>query len=537
MTGLVQRARQKVKRLKKQWDAESSARRFMAFCERKWPRASAPQGDAVVLMGLFAHKIATYVNAHTAQALARRTGARIEAFGIFGGTNALVRRVYASFGAQLALDASFAENARAELEKQADEIFAGLKTKWDLLELQIDGLKFGDLLYDTYLRWFEEPTVKLDDPRLRNLLFESLFVYVATVNYLKTRRVVGFIADDYGYHECGIITRVLMREKVPVYIVCYGREHFLYQLFGEPETGDHNYPVRWPYHHYRSIFRSLPPEEQTRCREKGRAHLEGKLAGQIDRFTLVTQTAYGESDEQVFQPSGKPRILILLHDFIDAPHGFRWMLFPDFYEWICFLLERAGETDFEWYMKPHPGSWDAERKTINSSNVATIERLLARFPKVKFLPPTVSNRQIVKEGINAMFTMYGTGGHEFARLGIPVVNAGDNPHIAYDFNFHPRTTDEYADLISRADRLPLEADHDDIAEYVYMNYFYFRDRCSTGANPLPASFFKNADYENLAAKPDGYDLIIADQDGHSDAAMEKYYDEFFRSNPAVAARA
>ena len=84
------------------------------------------------------------------------------------------------------------------------------------------------------------------------------------------------------------------------------------------------------------MFRSMPEEQQVRCREKGRRHLEGKLAGEPDRFTLGSNTAYGESRGKLFPDSGKPRILVLMHDFFDAPHGFRWMLFPDFYEWALF---------------------------------------------------------------------------------------------------------------------------------------------------------------------------------------------------------
>lgn len=536
MTGLVQKARQRVKRLAKKWDAESSARRFADYGRRKWPVASDGQRASVVLLGYFAHKISTYCNAHAAHHLARRTDSGIETFAIFGGNDPLIRRVYHALGARPGLDASFAESVRETLQRQAGEIFAGLKTKWDLLDLRIDGLKVGDLVYDTYLRWFEEPTVRLEDPRLRDLIFESLFICTAAVNYLKVRKVTAFIADDYGYHECGIITRVLMRASVPVYIVCYGPKFFLFRLFGEPETGNHDYPIRWPYHRYPEVFRRLDPAEQARCLTMGRDYVEGKLSGQLDKFTLINVTAYGESDECVFSDSGKPRIVVMLHDFIDAPHGFRWMLFPDFYEWIYFLLERASETPFEWYIKPHPGSWDPARQGINGSNVAVVEELLARFPKVRLLQPTASNRQIIKEGIAAMFTMYGTAGHEFARLGIPVVNAGDNPHIAYDFNYHPGNVEEYADLIARADRLKCEADHRDIDEYCFMNYFYYYGYLSTGANPMPPSFFDLPEYEAKCAAPNGYDLLLFSEDARREAGIVKYYDDFFRDHhPEIAA--
>ncbi len=536
MTTLVQKARQHFKRYVKKWNAESSARRFMNYCREKWPQDRAPQGDMVVLLGLFPHKIATYCNLHMANDLARRTGGRVEAFKLTPGRQ-LVEDIYAASGAPVGLDASYAEDTLPELAKQADALFAALRTKWDLLALRYDGLKIGDAIYDSYLRYHAEPTVVLDDPRLREIIYQALIVYVAATNYLKVRKVVGFIADDFSYHECGVITRVMMRAGVPSYIVCYGPEHFLYPLTMEPETGNADYPIRWPFHHYRTIFRSMPEEEQVRCREKGRQHLEKKLSGHLDRFTLVNITAFGETKEKVFVDSGKPRIVILMHDFFDSPHGYRSMLFPDFHEWATFLFTEASKTDFEWYMKPHPGCYDFANGRLNADNYEPFNVLQKRFPKIKLLHPTVSNRQIVAEGISAMFTMYGTAGHEFARMGVPVVNAGDNPHIAYDFNYHPSSVAEYADFIARADRLTCTANHDDIAEYVYMNYYYFRDHGSTGANPLPPEFYADPGYEAACAGPLGYDKLIFPHDPAREAEMKKYYDQYFRDHPQNQARA
>jgi len=503
----------------------------MEFCRRKWPWDPGVKPDSVVLIGLFPDKIATYCNAHMANDLARRKGAGIEAFRITTRASPIVQKVYASCGARVRLDASFAEGAEPKLRKTADEMFAALESKWDLLELECDGIKIGDLVYDSFLRYYSEPTVILDDPRLRDIIFQTLLVYTATTNYLKARNVIGFIADDYSYHENGTVTRVMMRANVPVYLALFGPQYFIYRLSGEPETGGYNYPIRWPFHHFRKLFQALPAEEQIRCREKGRRHLDEKLAGKLDAFTLVNITAYAKSEGKVFPGSGKPRVLVLMHDFFDSPHGYRWMLFPDFYEWCCFLFERASETPFEWYVKPHPSAWDAKKGSLNESNRKIINELQTRFPKIRFLAPTVSNRAIVEEGISAMFTMYGTAGHEFARMGIPVVNAGDNPHIAYEFNYHPRTIEEYADLIARADRLPCSADADDIAEFVYMNYFYFAEHCSTGANPLSEEFFADPNYHELCTAPNGYDrLIAAGDDEWCEAKMNKYYDEFYRND-------
>lgn len=538
MNQIIDQARHRVTRLVKNWRSESSLRRFVAYCRRRWPWAAARKRESVVLMGYGAHKIAIYCKAHAANYLARRTDSEIETYNVLGQTDTRLRRIYEAFGASLGLDASFAESERDRLKSQAEEIVAGLKTKRDLLDLRIDGLKVGDLLYNSYLRYYLQPTVDLRDPRLRDLIFETLFVYTATVNYLRVRKVTAFLTGDFVYHECGVIARVMMRAHVPVYIVCHGPRFFLYRMFGEEETGWHDYPIRWPYHRYREVFQTMDAAEQERCLEVGRRFVDGKLAGEYDRFSRMNVNAYGDSGERVFPESGKPRVVIMMHDFVDAPHWGRWMLFEDFHEWGCFLMERAAQTPFEWYLKPHPGAWDPSRRSINEANANAVEALLARYPHIKFLPPTVSNRQIVQEGVSAIFTMYGSAGHEFARLGVPTVNAADNPHIAYDFNYHPRTVEEYVDLINRADQLVCEANHRDIDEYCFMNFFYYRGYLNTGgANPMPREFFEASDYEARCAALNGYDLLLFPEDPEREAGIQAYYEDFFgKHHPEIAAK-
>jgi len=53
-------------------------------------------------------------------------------------------------------DAAVHEN---RVQAQATEILSGLKTKWDVMRITVDGVLIGDQVYDSYLRFFNEPTV------------------------------------------------------------------------------------------------------------------------------------------------------------------------------------------------------------------------------------------------------------------------------------------------------------------------------------------------------------------------------------------
>ena len=46
------------------------------------------------------------------------------------------------------------------------------KIKRNLINYHKDGIKIGDLIYDTYLRIHYEPTLKLDDERLKTIFLK-----------------------------------------------------------------------------------------------------------------------------------------------------------------------------------------------------------------------------------------------------------------------------------------------------------------------------------------------------------------------------
>ena len=83
--------------------------------------------------------------------------------------------------------------------------------------------------------------------------------------------------------------------------------------------------------------------------------------------------------------------------------------------------------------------------------------------------------------IFSVLTVYGSVGHEFPLFDIPVINASiNNPHSAYNFNFHAKNINEYEKLIDDIEKLKINSkEHKHkIFEYYYLNYlrdYYFFD--------------------------------------------------------------
>ncbi len=513
--------------------ADPAVQRFVAFARAKWPRRRAGR-DAVVLVNLFPVPASIFCYAYVANHLADRLDCRVEAFNFAKRTPPDTAKAYAAFGAECRLSSADAEKDRGKAEALADELFGGLRTKWDVVNLSVEGLLIGDQVYDTYLRNFNEPTVQLTDPRLRDTICEALLIYFAVKDYVARNKVECLLTDDFSYLYSGIITRVLFQAKVPVFLVLIGQPFHLLQLDPEhsgpgPDGFGHGYPspVVARYYQYRTAFSRLSGEEKETALDKARHRLSARLAGEEDALVRMAASTYGVGGDRIFPADGPPRVLVMLHDFIDSPHGYRSILFPDFQEWIHFLLDHAQETPFEWYVKPHPASADTARTKMTAANRQALEKLQARYPKIHFLPHGTSNRQILEEGVNAMFTVHGTAGHEFAYSGIPVVNAGDNPHIAYPFNIHAASLDHYRECIRRADRLDVTMERRAIEEYFYMHYFHLAERHGAAVNPIDEKVAAAPDFGSRLGQADIFDDLIGGITPARERGVHEYLSRYF----------
>jgi hypothetical protein len=498
---------------------EPRTQAFIDWNRAKWSVRPADEKNGVILVGLFAWNPSIFAYSYVTNYLAEPHGAAVRSFyfqeTMSPGTTAL----YASFGAELGLTHAQAAAQRALAERQAGEIFRALRTKSDVLAIAVDGVRLGDLIYDTYLRYVPRHTVKLDDPALRATILDTLLIYYACRNYLAEHKVLAVIPDHTVYSQCGVLIRLASVARIPIYFVYYSPAFLLTRLEFDAGT----IPTRWPYSRFREYFAELTPEEQQRAHERARKALNDRLSGAIDHKILSQVSAYHPgSDERLMSDNGRPRALVLINDFCDGVHGYRRMLFDDCFEWMCHLLTRASETPFDWYVKPHPNVRLRGRQKMNDVNHHAVEKLKTRFPKITFLEASASNRQLVDEGICAMFTMHGTAGHEFAAMGVPVVNAGDNPHIAYPFNIHAQTVEEYNELIDHADSLKVKIDPTDVEEFFYMNYFHFAERLGSPVHPIDLSLAPLSELDAKGTSPELFEPFIKGATPEREAAVRRY---------------
>jgi len=334
-------------------------------------------------------------------------------------------------------------------------IFLKIKKKEDLLNLTIDSVYCGDLIYDTYLRFNSKSTVNVKDPTLIFTIYSAIKSIYTHKLILKNNLIETYYTTHTTYITHGIPCRVFLLNKINVVILYYfdPKKISLKQLSTNDTT-----QVK-PYWAYRDIFSEL--QNKKKLIEKGVSALYNRFLGNND-LTYMKENAFKFNNIK-FQNDLDG--VVFLHDFFDSPHIYKKMVFVDFYEWLIFTIEIVLANNLKVGFKPHPNQ-------ISKSKVI-IDKVKFTYPEIIWIDEKVSNKDIFDSNITFGISVYGTVLSELAFAGKVAICCGENPASTYSFINEAKTKKEYEELITNAKNLKQnKINYDEIGEYYYMNYLY-----------------------------------------------------------------
>jgi len=347
-------------------------------------------------------------------------------------------------------------NGRSEYEKE----FGELLTKRELLNYTYRGIHIGDLIYDSYLNECHKPTVDFSDLNLYLIFSDCCAIVDKWIANIEKKKISAVVVGHAVYKN-GIPARVCLNYGLPAYQVNLSS---IYSLTPSRPL------AHFDFLDFPELFSKLSDEMQKKALKIARQRLEKRLSGDpAPELIYLPVSAHGKitgDEPRLLKETNNFKVLIATHDFYDSPHCNAETLYEDFYTWLEAIGEIAEKTSFDWYIKNHP--------YLRGDGEAIVSGLIDRFPKITILPPETSHQQLVREGINAVLTVYGTIGSEYAYRGLKVVNACEqNPHSAYNFNFNPKSISEFENTIKNLDTAPIQIDNKEIEEYFYMAYLHY----------------------------------------------------------------
>ena len=371
--------------------------------------------------------------------------------------------IYSSFGVQDFIEINRKFINRKKYNSISKKYFNNLKSKDELLKFRIKNILYGDLIYDSYLKYYKLPTLDLDDKRFYNFFLKSIEYYFFWESFFKIHDVCGVVGSQAVYLSSLPMRMAASLNKISI-VADPQRLYSLNskRLYSYKEYLDFDKILRSG-----SILKKQLNEGKKEAKKRLKLRFLGKIGIDIN---YLSKSAYNSKfNKRIIKNNNNIKILVAPHSFYDAPHTLGNHLFSDYFEWLNFIFKISKETNYDWYIKCHPRFHDDNDRTID-----IIKNLCVEYKNFQYIDHAISHNQLISEGINYVITCNGTIGLEYPYLGVPAINASkNNPHYYYKFNYHPESKKELKEIILNIQNKKIIINKSQILEYYFLKHIYF----------------------------------------------------------------
>lgn len=292
-----------------------------------------------------------------------------------------------------------------------------------LLDLQIDGIHIGDLVYDTLIR-YRPNCYTVGTLSLRShfrLIFRAIFNFHSSQILFRRFKVRAIVTSHNVYAEFGILCRIAHNHGASIFL----KDMDVFRLYDAQAN---------VYEHFLRITSDelsaglVDPSLVVKAED----YFDQRLNGAIDQVDL--NNAYGNKltygKAQLLEMFGadprKKTVFVLAHAFSDAPHVGGKLAFDDYYDWLRQTLDRlSANRDVNVIVKPHPSSYMWGEK-------GAVEVLLEELGASNIhITPSDFNTLSIKSIADYIVTARGTAGLEYSGLGIPAVTCGEGYYSGF----------------------------------------------------------------------------------------------------------
>ena len=350
-----------------------------------------------------------------------------------------------------------------------------INKKDQIICLTHKGIQIGELIYDTYIRFYNSPEVK---PSSFNLLF-LIYTAIKNIEFYKDLELniksFEYYTPYTSYIASGTISKGLLINKnhdIEIYTCAFPEKIKKISLKHFTHSPDFSL--------YRVNFSAL--DNKNLKLEKAKNLFESRFSGNLD-LSYMRVNVFEENEIVLnYDFDG----ILFLHDFMDAPHDYGNLLFNDFYEWANETLEFIKLNNLKIGVKPHPNQTKESKKVC--------DKLIKSHQDIKWINPKLNNNVIFKSNIKFGVSVFGTVLSELAFFNKIPIAAGANPFVAYNFVLNPQTKKEYFNYL--LDQPTHEINRNEIYEFYYMNYLHNE----SDINYIPKTFLKRLKNENIDIK-------------------------------------
>jgi hypothetical protein len=354
-----------------------------------------------------------------------------------------------------------------------------IKKNKDIFKIKYKNIKLGDLINDTYIRFKNYPTVNVNDPFLKKIIYIFFLSLVNLERINQNIKINSYICGFTSYINGGLATRFFINKRIETYTT--GNRFKLIKKLNNQDNhhlGNSKIIRKYCYRNTFSKSEILDAKKEILKRFSGKKDIA---------LSYLTTNNYLNNKKKINVNNLNKVISVLyLHDFYDAPHDWGSMIFSDYYLWTIHTLELIKKYKLPIAIKAHPNSCE-ESKVIE-------KKIMQKFKDIVWIDSDISNTLILKKkNIKSVVTANGSIAYEALFLGKAVICTGECSVSDFNFVIYPKSIEKYNFFLQNIRSVEQKTKIKIIRNLIYKTYFYI--------------FMEDYGNRNLLAKKIGLDKI------------------------------
>jgi hypothetical protein len=341
-------------------------------------------------------------------------------------------------------------------------LFKKIINKKKFLDYKYKSIKIGDLVYDTYLRFFEKTTLNTNDNfNIQQLNFILIKLYNKLQFIQKKFTVKYFISALACYLQFGFYVRYFLNKS----IICYGGKNFTQYV---KQYKSNSISHKDNFFIFKSNFRKI--KNKNFCINLSKNILKKRFEGNLGRQEFyMKNSAFSKNITKL----KKIDCIIFLPDFVDSPHIRTKLIFDDFHDWIIKTLDYFRKKNYNQQkivaIKPHPNS--------KFSNVQFQNKLKKIYHDFYWIDESISNKSIYAQKPYFGISPDGTPIIEMSYKNVKAISCGTSPYCSFNFFYTPKNQKDYFKYIDLGfqKKLTKKINLNDVYASFYMYNLYNND--------------------------------------------------------------
>lgn len=307
----------------------------------------------------------------------------------------------------------------------------------------LDGLRLQDQVIDTYLRFKPSEKYNPKDQFIKNIWHRARSLQLLVKAYTSKNSHSKVCISGYSsYINEGIFTRQAVISGCK--LVTLGSSHSYYKIH---DSFNEEVPSHLQNHSLYSINKA--DELPQHIIEAANQALMNRTKGNYDN-SMPYMKNLRETDEEkdVNSLDCKNKVIMLLHDFFDAPHSYKWIIFEDFWAWATETIEFCSRNRIPLVIKPHPNQ--------SPASIEVTKKLKAQYREydfIEWIAPTIGNSAIFAQKPKLILTVFGSVAPEAAYCKLKVLLAGDHPAINFAIGYTAKSKKDYWNQLLNIDNI------------------------------------------------------------------------------------